>query len=179
MPSLDLAKQRMSERLPRDPATGLPVARTRYGPRLADFEFLGLGVSSYVAHLHRLRFFFMLLALLSVSSLVANGYGGELAQKQLNLVTWLFTGASLGNAAHVAPAYGATELLISTLLTGFLYYATHALREEAHRVEQKQVGARRLEPSRASNARARAARAAPPPTAILVIRARSSRAPLA
>ena len=108
-----------------------------YGPRLADFEFLGLGVSAYVAHLHRLRSFFMLLALLSVSSLVANGYGGQLTDKQVSVVTWVFTGASLGNAADVAPAYGATELLISTLLTIFLYYCAAALREEAHRVEQK------------------------------------------
>lgn len=138
-PSLEVARARLAARLPRDPTTGTHVSGGRSGPRLADFEFLGLGVYSYIAHLHRTRTFFMLLALLSVSSLVANGYGGQLATRQANLVTWLFTGASLGNASSVAPAYGATELLLSSLLTAFLFWSVGALREDAHRVEQKLV----------------------------------------
>ena len=133
-PSLELAKARVVARLPQDPST-------TGAPRLADFEPLGLGVYSYIAHLHRLRFFFMLLALLSVSSLVANGYGGQLTDKQLNAVTWAFTGASLGNAKSIAPSYGATELLISLLMTIFLFWAETALYNDAHRVEQKQVTA--------------------------------------
>jgi hypothetical protein len=129
----------LSERMPRDPASGKRVGVQSHGPRLADFEILGLGVYSYVSHLHRMRFFFILLALLSVSSLVANGYGEELKEKQLNVVTWLFTGASLGNAKEIAPSYGATELLISTLMTAFLFWSVAALNDDAHRVEQKQV----------------------------------------
>ena len=77
----------------------------------------------------------------SVSSLVANGYGGQLTDKQLNAVTWAFTGASLGNAKSIAPSYGATELLISLLMTIFLFWAETALYNDAHRVEQKQVTA--------------------------------------
>ena len=139
-PSLELAHQHLQARLARDPATGEQFGSTgRLAPRLSDFEFLGLGVHSYVAQLHRWRAFFVLLALLSVSSLVANGYGEELSEKQLNVVTWLFTAASLGNADSIAPAYGATELLISTLMTVFLFWALAALDDDAHRVEQKQV----------------------------------------
>ena len=136
-PSLDIARERAASRLPRDPTTGENLSLN--GPRLANFEFLGLGVYSYIAHLHRLRFFFMLLSIMSFSSLVANGYGGQLTDKQLNLVTWLFTGASLGNAKEVAPSYGATELLLSTLMTAFLFYCAASVKEDAHRVEQKQV----------------------------------------
>ena len=138
LPSIDLARKRVEARLPRDPATGKPFSfcgRTRS----TDFEFLGLGVYAYVKHLHRMRFFFMLLALLSVSSLVSNGYGGKLTDKQINLGTWLFTGTSLGNTDTVAPSYGATELVISTLMTGFLFWAVAALDAVDHRVEQKQV----------------------------------------
>lgn len=116
-----------------------PLYRRGHDPRLQDFEFLGLGVHSYIAHLHRSRFFFLLLALLSVSSLVANGYGEELANKQINVATWLFTGTSLGNADVVSPSYGATELLITFLMTVFLYWAKAALDSDVRRVEQKQV----------------------------------------
>ena len=132
-PSLEVSKARLTSRLPHKGGD------ESYGPRLVDFEKLGLGVYSYIAHLHRMRFFFMLLAMLSVSSLVANGYGGQLTDKQINVVTWLFTGASLGNANSIAPSYGATELLITTLMTLFLFYASYLLRQDAHRVEQKQV----------------------------------------
>ena len=138
-PSLALAKERAQARLAKDPTTGRTVGTNRFAPRAVDFEFLGLGVHSYVTHLHRMRFFFMLLALLSVSSLVANGYGGQLTDKQISPVTWLFTGASLGNADEVSPSTGATEFLISSLMTLFLYWSLAALDEDAHRVEQKQV----------------------------------------
>ena len=73
-PSLELARTRATEMLPRDPATGLHFDRKTV-PRPSDFEFLGLGVYSYIAHLHRLREFFLLAALLSVSSIIANGHG--------------------------------------------------------------------------------------------------------
>lgn len=132
------AIESLAKRLPKDPETGTLFKRG-HDPRLLDFEFLGLGVHSYIAHLHRSRFFFMLLALLSVSSLVANGYGEELANKQINVATWLFTGTSLGNADVVSPSYGATELLITFLMTVFLYWAKAALDSDARRVEQNQV----------------------------------------
>ena len=138
------AIESLAKRLPKDPETGIamvesPLYKRGHDPRLQDFEFLGLGVHSYIAHLHRTRFFFMLLALLSVSSLVANGYGEELANKQINVATWLFTGTSLGNADVVSPSYGATELLITFLMTVFLYWAKAALDSDVRRVEQKQV----------------------------------------
>ena len=71
-PSLDIARERAASRLPRDPTTGENLSLN--GPRLANFEFLGLGVYSYIAHLHRLRFFFMLLSIMSFSSLVASSW---------------------------------------------------------------------------------------------------------
>lgn len=122
-PSIEISKQRLEARLPRDPS-GRPHLDVGRAPHLADFEALGLSVYSYISHLHRLRFFFMMLSLLSVSSMVANGYGSELrAANKVELVPWLFSGTSLGNAAGIAPAYGATELLISSLMTLFLFWA--------------------------------------------------------
>ncbi len=137
-PSLALAKARALDKLPRDPSTGQQFGKTNV-PRPSDFEFLGLSVYSYVSHLRRMRQFFVLLALLSVSSIIANGYGGQLTEQQINIVTWLFTGSSLGNASSVAPSYGANEFVISTAMTIFLYFALGTLEEDAHRVEQKQI----------------------------------------
>ena len=137
-PSLALAKARALAKLPRDPSTGQQFGKTNV-PRPSDFEFLGLSVYSYVSHLRRMRQFFVLLALLSVSSIIANGYGGQLTEQQINIVTWLFTGSSLGNASSVAPSYGANEFVISTAMTIFLYFALGTLEEDAHRVEQKQI----------------------------------------
>ena len=137
-PSLELAKSRARNKLPRNPVTGERFDR-KTEPRPSDFEFLGLGVYSYIAHLRRMQQFFVLLALLSVSSIIANGYGGQLSDQQLNVVTWLFTGSSLGNASSVAPSYGSTEFVISTVMTLFLYWALGTLEEDAHRVEQKQI----------------------------------------
>ena len=137
-PSLALAKARALDKLPRDHNTGQLFGKNNI-PRPSDFEFLGLSVYSYVSHLRRTRQFFVLLALLSVSSIIANGYGGQLTEQQLNIVTWLFTGSSLGNASSVAPSYGANEFVISTAMTIFLYFALGTLEEDAHRVEQKQI----------------------------------------
>ena len=137
-PRLALAKKSYTERLPRDPTTGELFGR-KTKPRPSDFEFLGLGVYSYIAHLHRMHQFFLLLALLSVSSIIANGYGGELAHRQINIVTWLFTSTSLGNASSVSPSYGSTEFVISTAMTIFLYFALGTLEEDAERVEKKQI----------------------------------------
>ena len=137
-PSLALAKARALDRLPRDPSTGQQFGKGTI-PRPSDFEFLGLSVYSYVSHLRRTRQFFVLIALLSVSSIIANGYGGRLDEAQISVVTWLFTGSSLGNASSIAPSYGANEFVISTAMTIFLYFALGSFEEDAHRVEQKQI----------------------------------------
>ena len=71
-PSLALAKQRAENRLVLDPATGETFARSRRAAKLADFEALGTGAYTYISLLHRLRAYFALLALLSVSSMVSN-----------------------------------------------------------------------------------------------------------
>ena len=71
--------------------------------------------------------------------LIANGYGGRLDEAQISVVTWLFTGSSLGNASSIAPSYGANEFVISTAMTIFLYFALGSFEEDAHRVEQKQI----------------------------------------
>ena len=173
-PYLEVAKERVHASLPRDPYSGLHFDKMATATRPHDFEFLGLGVYSYVAHLHRMCGFFALLTLLSVPCaapslqspasphesplrswrfghpsyyapssrrrcLLANGYGGRLAEKQVNVLTWLFTGTSLGNAVDVSPAYGATEFLISTLMSGFLFWSVRMLDEDALRVEQRKV----------------------------------------
>jgi len=138
-PSLALAKQRAENRLVLDPATGETFARSRRAAKLADFEALGTGAYTYISLLHRLRAYFALLALLSVSSMVSNAYGDELADKQTSLQSWLFTGTSLGNADQVAPAYGATEFLISCIMTAYLFFMAAALRRDARRVEHKHV----------------------------------------
>lgn len=42
---------------------------------------------------------------------------------QSSFTTWVFTVTTLGNSHGISPSYGATEFVISLIITCSLYYA--------------------------------------------------------
>ena len=71
--------------------------------------------------------------------MVHNAYGHMLDSQQASLQTYLFTFTSLGNSDEVSPVYGASELIITCVLTGTLYWSIFKLRVMTRRAERLQL----------------------------------------
>ena len=62
-----------------------------------------------------------------------------LPTKDVSLQTYLFTFTSIGNASSLTPAYGANELVISSLMTAFLFWSVAAFKRDVKNDDANQV----------------------------------------
>ena len=141
-PSVEKAREKALAALPKDPMTGKNwTVAASLSTSLSAFQSLSLGTFTYMSLLQIWFQFYVVILLLSISSGVHNAYGHMLDDKAsaISFQTFLFTFTSLGNAEKLAPAYGATELTITCLLTAFLYYSTWHLRLLSRRAERLQI----------------------------------------
>jgi hypothetical protein len=141
VPSIDVAREYTSSRLPKDPKTGQQFKPGIHS--LSSFEPLGLGVTAYARFLQNMLRFMVVVFLISISSMVHNAYGNALRARyeEVSPQTYLFTFTSIGNASNLTPSYGATEFVISCLLAGYLFWSISAFRRDVKRDMASQVTA--------------------------------------
>jgi hypothetical protein len=135
-PDVEKARLHAEAQLPKDPTTGKIFPR---GCELAAFQTFGLSIFAYMTLLEQWFFSYGVVLLLSMSSMVHNAYGHMLDSQQASLQTYLFTFTSLGNSDEVSPVYGASELIITCVLTGTLYWSIFKLRVMTRRAERLQL----------------------------------------
>ena len=137
-PSVAAAAMHAELQLPRNPETGLPYKEGL--PPVSAFLHLGGAPFAYMRFLSHFSRQFRLFALLSVSSMISNVYGHGLgAALRTSWQNELFLAPSIGNATKLSPAYGATEFLISLMMSFTLFWALDALKRDAQLREHKTV----------------------------------------
>ncbi|KAL1522091.1 hypothetical protein AB1Y20_021734 [Prymnesium parvum] len=139
-PSLELATEKAALNLPLDSSGQRfkPTGATSTEYALA-FEELGLGVTAYMGLLSHWLKLAGICLVLSIPSMVSNGYGHALDDKQTSFSSWLFTVTTLGNTDGITPSYGATEFCISCVITISLFVAARELKVSEYRAEKAQI----------------------------------------